>query len=99
MTAEQLGELAYVAFCSSTHHKNLRGEPYPRWETLDPRKQSAWCDAARAIWWRVMGTEMAPAKIVLDDVPTSECPHCGFLWPPGYDFVRCPGCQQVYDGG
>lgn len=99
MTAEQLGELAYLAFCSSTDHKTISGDPYPKWDALDPYKRTAWCNAARAIWWRVMGTEMAPATIILDETAAAECRHCGFVWPPGRSFDRCPGCQQVYDGG
>lgn len=99
MSAELLGELAYIAFCSSVQFKTPAGERQPDWADLPPARREAWCDAARAIWSRIMGTELAPVKLLLEDSATAECPHCGFIWPPGYDFERCPGCQQAYDGG
>ena len=99
MTREQLGELAYAAFCSSTDHKTLAGYPCLSWEALDPTKREAWCAAATAIWSQVSGTGAPPSKVILDYNATPECPHCGFLWPPGYKFARCPGCQQAYEGG
>lgn len=98
MSPDELGRIAYAAYGATTDYKNYRGEPMPQWDDLPTVIRRAWGAAGTAIIMAVTGVgPMTPVKLV-DPEDVKTCTHCGFIWPPGHAYGRCPGCQQIYDG-
>lgn len=92
MNPDELGEAAYNAYCAA-----LERTATP-WIQLSTEQRFAWSRAAGAVWTRVMGSALAVESRLVPVTKPTECPHCGFIWPPSQFHHRCPGCQQVYDG-
>lgn len=49
MNNEQLGELAYNAYCAARDWKSVRGEALPHWAQQESSLRSAWISAAAAV--------------------------------------------------
>jgi hypothetical protein len=49
MTSEQLGEIAYNAYCEARGWKSVRGDPLPHWKQQDETLREAWSKAADAV--------------------------------------------------
>ena len=49
MSNEQLGEIAYNAYCESRGWKSVRGEMLPHWQQQDEALRAAWSKAAEAV--------------------------------------------------
>lgn len=49
MTKEQLGEIAYKAYCQEREWRSVRGEPLPHWNEQDQHLRDAWAKAADAV--------------------------------------------------
>jgi len=49
MTNEQLGEIAYNAYCEARGWKSVHGEPLPHWKQQDETLRAAWTKAADAV--------------------------------------------------
>lgn len=92
MNPDDLGEVGYVAYRATI------GTVLPRWQELSPEQRLAWANAGEAVWARIMGSTLpVESRLVVKEKP-QECRHCGFVWPIGKYYTRCPGCQQIYDG-
>jgi hypothetical protein len=49
MTDQQLGEIAYNAYCESRGWKSVRGEHLPHWKEQSQELRDAWARAADAV--------------------------------------------------
>ena len=60
LTPNQLGNLAYRAFCTSVKNKYPDGEtPRPHWDDLSDTARTAWSDCALAVSAAVRTDEKA----------------------------------------
>lgn len=49
MNNEQLGKIAYDAYCAARGWKSVRGEPLPHWQQQSEDLRAAWIAAAEAV--------------------------------------------------
>ena len=49
MSQEQLGEIAYNAYCAERNWKSVKGEQLPHWGQQDKSLRDAWIMAAKAV--------------------------------------------------
>ena len=49
MNNEQLGEVAYNAYCAAREWKSVRGEPLPHWMQQSEDLRKAWIEGAKAV--------------------------------------------------
>ena len=49
LNEEQLGEVAYNAYCSVRDWKSYDGKPLPRWPEVKGEIKAGWCAAAMAV--------------------------------------------------
>lgn len=53
MTADQLGEIAYNAYCDTRDWKSFNNEPLPKWPDVKPEIKAGWVAAASAVATRI----------------------------------------------
>ena len=49
MTDEELGKVAYDAYCEARHWKSFEGQPLPKWEDTRTDVKVGWMKSARAV--------------------------------------------------
>jgi hypothetical protein len=98
MSPDELGRIAYVAYSAAADYKNFCGEPMPSWGDLPTAIQRAWIAASHAIAQALLLANQSPPVKLVDPGEVKTCVHCDYIWPPGRQYGRCPGCQQIYDG-
>lgn len=54
MRDEELGKLAYTAYCKAREWKSFNGDPLPHWEQQSHELRMAWCDAADAVKYELI---------------------------------------------